>query len=1203
MGNIKTNEREVASTIAMWIEDHIQTGGGYPFTEAKVEPGIKVAGKTLFGDIVIWKNREAKEAFSYIEIKPPFGNKENLDTFRKKALQLKVKYAFIWDFQNLNVYKVEDTVKPHDSFSYPILNNIDEWLQGDKQVEIKKFIRWFCDELEKLNQTGKLSRFSPDKIYFINLIRETKDKLIPSFERFIKDKQSVKENRSKIDKYVIEQGISMPNEQAYYKMIASQRVYGLITKIIFYLTIRRYFKDLPDLTDTDEADLNRTIKVAFAKASEKDWQAVFLEDPIEELGIPDDAVLYLKEFFKELRVYHFVNLKEDVIGELFEEIIDPKDRHSLGQYFTREDLVDFVIATVVKDYEGIYADPTCGSGTFLIRLYDRLRYLRPQMKHNELLQQIWGIDIGKFPAELSTINLFRQEPQNFENFPRILNKNIFSISHNFITEFPPPHAGKEYKKIKIKIPEFNGFVGNFPYIRQELIEKKERGFKDELTLLLAEEYLFTYPVLFELKKEAQVALSSMKEFSPEKRSKRLWEWIEMKKLQLKLSGQADIYAYIFIHAATLLAKQGKFGIITSNSWLDTAYGSILKQFFLDNFHIRMVVASWAEPWFDDAAVNTIVTVLEKKVSDLSNNDEPVRFVKLKKKFEELVPYRDFTLESVKRWQRFDALVREIETAGNNRKCRKITSDLKTYETGELRVRLVSQHELQKEVNEKGESSKWGKYLRAPDVYFELLEECKDKLVPLKNIADVRFGVKTGINEFFYLEPLRIFIDGEKIEFNKVKEPLEIYLTPDTLVYCRNLKGYEFTVESKFLRKIVKSPREISSIKINPEELMYFIFICDKSKEELGKSGDKYALEYIEWGEKQKTKEGQNTSVGIDWTDVPSVQGRTYWYDINVNNFSDFMWPKSFNERYFIAQNKDCLIADRLYELTIKKKKPKKEYRECLTSILNSSIQFLFIEANGRMNLGEGALDNMKYEAEECLIVNPDIKLDFPNRKILLRKTKSIFEEVKQKDRKELDIAVLEALGLNAKEWLPKIYTGLCEMVKERLELPKMRKKQIKDKVIFAYHEVKESVEKDIMPAGSERNFPQRFLTDGLAYDTLKLEQLNKSGTSWKIEPFMGQYQLIDDSGNVIMESTSETRTKFLYIALYNSTGNTYSITVPVDENICKSILNNYLEYVNTFLKMLVANASMKLHDISLAEKMAKEIADEKHLIYNFESKG
>ena len=52
-------------------------------------------------------------------------------------------------------------------------------------------------------------------------------------------------------------------------------------------------------------------------------------------------------------------------------------------------------------------------------------------------------------------------------------------------------------------------------------------------------------------------------------------------------------------------------------------------------------------------------------------------------------------------------------------------------------------------------SKWGgKYLRAPDVYWTIVEKCSERLVRLSDVAEVRFGIKTGANEFFYLRPTR-----------------------------------------------------------------------------------------------------------------------------------------------------------------------------------------------------------------------------------------------------------------------------------------------------------------------------------------------------------------------------------------------------------------------------------------------------------------
>src|SRR5439155_8540475 len=44
--------------------------------------------------------------------------------------------------------------------------------------------------------------------------------------------------------------------------------------------------------------------------------------------------------------------------------------------------------------------------------------------------------------------------------------------------------------------------------------------------------------------------------------------------------------------------------------------------------------------------------------------------------------------------------------------------------------------------------KWGKYLRAPDLYFTLVDRFRDRFVRLGEIAIIRFGVKSGCDAFF-----------------------------------------------------------------------------------------------------------------------------------------------------------------------------------------------------------------------------------------------------------------------------------------------------------------------------------------------------------------------------------------------------------------------------------------------------------------------
>ena len=1156
----RTNERELTSKLTEWFNQHINRNK-FPFKEATNEPPAKFDSNTYFGDIVLWVNRESVQAYSYIEIKPPFAAKENLETLRKKAIGFKIKYCFTWDFQNFNTYELKNNkLSMHSSLPAPVMNNVNDWLRGDIQATIQKYVKNICDEIIHLNETGKSRKFIPDKIYFVKFIRDTVEKLVPQFEKHYAGIAKEKNKRNRIIAYGKEQGIAYSNPVDYYKLIARQSVYSLITKIIFYLTIRRYFSDLPDLYLNEGDDLERYLKLAFAKAHLKDWQAVFEESEIEEFGIPKSCYNDLHDFFIEMKVYHFGELPEDVIGELFEEIIDPEKRHSLGQYFTNENLVDFILGFVVNEGEAYYADSTCGSGTFLIRIYDRLKYLYKRIDHNELLDKIWGFDIAKFPAELATINLFKQDVSNFENFPRVRRTDIFSVNKGDVFEFPPPSAGKEFNKVSLTVPEFNAIVGNFPFIRQELIEKEEKGYKQYLTKVLAYDYFLTYPKLFITKDVKEGYIEHLNNLSRQQLQIEINRYVENGNIQLKLSGQADLYTYIFIHTATLLSENGMFGIITSNSWLDVSYGSVLKEFFFDNFKIKAIIGSWAEPWFDDAAVNTIVTILEKESSREEREKNITHFVKLKKKFSELIPYQDLNIQSIKRWQTIDRLVDLIENAENNSKLEKISDDISTVDVEEMRVRNVKQNYLQEEFNNKGELAKWGKYLRAPDVYFEILDKCKDKLIPLKNIAEVRFGIKTGINEFFYLKPIE---GNEKIK---------------GFVYCSNARGWEGYIEEKYLKAVIKSPKESESITIDPQKLKFKIFLCNESKADLRKNGDKYALKYIEWGEKQSTKEN------IPWVEVPSVQGRIFWWSIEIKEFSNLLWPKAFNDRFPIIANNEFLVADRLYEITLFNKKlfNKVQY------ILNSTLQFLFIEINGRINLGEGALDNMTYETELCETVDPSlVNVSGLNKKTLLRKVLPIFSEIKQKDRKELDIKILEALGLDAKIYLPKIYDGICELVKERLELPKMRKKIQRDSVKFAYDKVKEEVIEDCIPDGV-RIFPKDFYTEG-EYEELEFEEYPTNGEQLSIDSFFNSFQLKTSEGETMFEVDSESKAEFAKIL---SNRKTYQIKIPTQEKIIEKIINNYKAYIRELKEQLEANAREKTHEWASAEKIARQVLDE-----------
>jgi len=208
-------------------------------------------------------------------------------------------------------------------------------------------------------------------------------------------------------------------------------------------------------------------------------------------------------------------------------------------------------------------------------------------------------------------------------------------------------------------------------------------------------------------------------------------------------------------------------------------------------------------------------------------------------------------------------------------------------------------------------------------------------------------------------------------------------------------------------------------------------------------------------------------------------------------------------------------------------------------------------------------------------------------KLLVREIKSVPTEVKQKDRIKLDTKIIETLGLDAKIYLPKIYDGLCELVQERLELPKMRKKIQKDKPLRAFHLVKEKVIEDCLPDGI-RKFPQDFYTKN-NYEELEFETHPTNGKSLTIDSFFNRYQMKTEEGETIIELDSESKAEFAELLSHHST---YQIKIPTKEKIVEQILKNYKAYISELQDQLETNAKEKLHDWSLAEKMAKEILEE-----------
>lgn len=605
---------------------------------------------------------------------------------------------------------------------------------------------------------------------------------------------------------------------------------------------------------------------------------------------------------------------------------------------------------------------------------------------------------------------------------------------------------------------FDVMIANPPYVRQEKI----------------------YPEYYDL---AEFELLSRKEQEKlkkdykEKIIKHMETIIKEKfGYAVKLNKRSDLYVYFFIQGVNLLNPKGTLVFITSNSWLDVDYGTQLQEFFLRFTNLRRII-DYTVRSFEQADVNTVITVLTRKPAKTFNTvgEECVNFVLLKRPFDELIkrkPNGKVDLSIIDNMIDCHDKRKPVEVFGGK---------VYSYEDADIRVRSVkavdlarmgglkigyknvlkvekkkskldwwikrreSEDEVEEEIvyyNIFGEykGMKWGGILiRAPRIFYVILDKGKDKLVRLGDIAEVKRGFTTGANEFFYLEPIK----------NPIKWPVckicgRVHKPEEGLVAVRNKAGWEGYIEEEFLRPVIKSPQESKKISLTAVDLETLVLICLHSKSELKRMKKLHVLNYITWGEQK------------GYHRKPTCASRPLWHKLEPNNDFEMVIPRTFNTVYLCYLNADGRVnfSDRFYGINSNHGE-----KYVLVSFLNSTLFALFSESVAKQGLGLGALDLNIREFVEIYVLSKNAISSSQVQQLLQafermanREIKSIFEELGlpkpnrdlsninpddvsldkvMPDRRALDKVIFEALGLTEEEQL-EVYKAVVELVKQRL---------------------------------------------------------------------------------------------------------------------------------------------------------------------------
>ncbi|MHC6179159.1 TaqI-like C-terminal specificity domain-containing protein [Clostridium sp. JNZ X4-2] len=207
-----------------------------------------------------------------------------------------------------------------------------------------------------------------------------------------------------------------------------------------------------------------------------------------------------------------------VLGKVYEKSMDREERKEKGSFYTPHCIVDYIVENIISDLDVKknpfvkILDPSCGSGYFLIKVYEVLmkkfsenlellrydfkdenyrvedengiKYIKgmeywqySNLSYHILKECIYGADIDGFAVKLAKINLYNKSGINLN-----LKHNI--VCCNSLIKWERGHGEKEGKGLEPEdIGEFwrkkyDYILGNPPWI--SLSRKYKKNIKDKL---------------------------------------------------------------------------------------------------------------------------------------------------------------------------------------------------------------------------------------------------------------------------------------------------------------------------------------------------------------------------------------------------------------------------------------------------------------------------------------------------------------------------------------------------------------------------------------------------------------------------------------------------------------------------------------------------------------------------------------------------
>ena len=591
------------------------------------------------------------------------------------------------------------------------ISDIDFYYFNLRDVDLSEAIPQLLGVVEHVHEAQSLPD-QTERERIVGVLRSFHSSIWPTYRELARKKYGSNERfTQQFDEWVQENDYTDLDDDEKYEVAGKQYAYLLTNKVLFYEVIRDKTKATydPEVGEsvaeietrsgfeldplhghTTLENLENHLQNQFQTIVEEiDYEPIFDDGTSLFSDFPQNrkTLTTLQDFLENIEAESITRLDEDLLGEIYEELIPEDERKMLGQYYTPAKIAETLASWAIPDRssDGIprVLDPASGSGTFTVEAYQQLENLASKPSHQEIVDHLVSVDINKFPLHLTALNIASQNVSEKTDRIHTHDESFFNISPDVDALFSSKvHADVDDGEIGL----FDAAIGNPPYIDQRRLYPDKEHFRHHLKQLGPD--------------------GSNLYYDGDKR----------------FSKRCDAYIYFITHATQFLNDDGRLGYIVPTKWMMTGYGEAFQEFLHDYYKIRAVVAFGARA-FEDAFVDGALLMIERCDDEEDRRKNVVNFIRVKEEMEA----NDIV----------DTVEYEIDLDGS-REMMILNRD--SYRTVAVRQEYLMERE----------SSKLGHFLSAPQEFIELLENPYTTSLE-NLLSDSSRGVTTGDNDFFLIQ--------------------------------------------------------------------------------------------------------------------------------------------------------------------------------------------------------------------------------------------------------------------------------------------------------------------------------------------------------------------------------------------------------------------------------------------------------------------